>query len=59
MNMRCMTAIYRVTRHIESYILLQSIWEVPLRGLWAATAASYCPSRIGELPKNNPENLSA
>ena len=28
-------------------------------GLWAATAASYCPSRIGELPKNNPENLSA
>ena len=28
-------------------------------GLWAATAASYCPSRIGKLPKNNPENLSA
>ena len=22
-------------------------------GLWAATAASYCPSRPGELPKQN------
>ena len=28
-------------------------------GLWAATTASYCPSRAGELPKNNPKNLSA
>ena len=28
-------------------------------GLWAATAASYSPSRSGELPKNNPKNLSA
>ena len=27
--------------------------------LWAATAASYCPSRAGELPKNNKKNLSA
>ena len=26
-------------------------------GFWAATAASYCPSRAGELPKNNPKNL--
>ena len=28
-------------------------------GLCAATAASYCPSRAGELPKNNPKTLSA
>ena len=28
-------------------------------GLWAATAASYCPSRAGELPKDNPKTLSA
>ena len=26
-------------------------------GLWAATAASYCPSRAGELPKTFPKNL--
>ena len=28
-------------------------------GLWATTAASYCPSRAGELPKNNLTNPSA
>ena len=26
--------------------------------MWPATAASYFPSRAGELPKNNPKNLS-
>ena len=28
-------------------------------GLWAATAASNCPSRAGEFPKTFPKNLSA
>ena len=44
---------------------IPSCWEVfqiffrEFPGMWAATAEGYCPSRAGELPKNNPKNLSA
>ena len=38
---------YRVTRHIDFVVINLG----SSTGLWAANAASYCPSRPGEHPK--------
>ena len=42
--------VYRAGRLVIRKVLKTIIWGVP-PGLWAATVATYCPSRPGELPK--------
>ena len=44
--------------HIQSFPSHHAdVFWIIFRRLRAATAASYCPSRAWELPKNNPKNL--
>ena len=43
-------SMYRAGCPVIRQVLKMKIWGVP-PGWWAATVATYCPSRPGELPK--------
>ena len=41
---------------LDTLVGLTLIWGVPRPGLWAATVAIYCPSRMVEHPKSKSTN---